>query len=105
MFCKVLTTRSGSVTVKLLLLLAVPPPVVTAIRPVLAPLGTVAVILVAETTVKLAAAVPLKLTAVAPVKLVPVMVTTVPAGPEVGVNEAMVGAAGVTVKVPEEVAV
>jgi hypothetical protein len=37
-------------------------------------------------------AVPLKVTAVAPVKPLPVIVTDVPAGPEVGVNEETVGA-------------
>jgi len=36
--------KSGVVTVKLLVLVAVPPPVVTLIGPVVAPLGTVAVI-------------------------------------------------------------
>ena len=55
-------------------------------------------------TVKDAAAVPPKVTAVAPVKLVPVMVTTVPDAPLVGVNEVMVGA-GMKVKVPLLVAV
>ena len=44
------------------------------------------------------ASVPLKITAVAPVKLVPVMVTTVPTGPLVGVNELIVGGEVVTVK-------
>ena len=53
---------------------------------------------------KEAAAVPPKVTAVAPVKLVPVMVTTVPAPPLLGVNEVMVGA-GMKVKVPLLVAV
>lgn len=39
----------------------------------------------------------MKLTVEAPVKLVPVMVTAVPTGPVVGVNDVMVGA-GITVK-------
>ena len=60
--------------------------------------------MVALATVKEAAAVPPKATAVAPVKLVPVMVTTVPAPPLLGVNEVMVGA-GMKVKVPLLVAV
>ena len=78
---------------KLLALVAVPPGVVTWIGPLpLAPLGTMAVIWVLETTVKLVAAVPLKVTEVAPVKLVPLMVTWVPTGPLVGVNEVIVGA-------------
>jgi len=45
--------------------------------PVVAPAGTVVLILVFEFTVKVAA-VPLKVTAVAPVKLLPVIVTMVP---------------------------
>ena len=69
---------------------AVPPAVVTRIRPVLAPAGTVAWIWVPETTVK-DAAVELNVTAVAPAKLLPVTVTTVPAAPLAGVNDAMVG--------------
>ena len=60
--------------------LAVPEGVVTDTIPD-APLPTVAVIVVAELTVKVVAATPPKLTAVAPVKLIPVMVTTVPPGP------------------------
>ncbi|MEY9227942.1 hypothetical protein ABIF78_000265 [Bradyrhizobium japonicum] len=73
----------------------VPPGVVTRISTVLVPAGDVAVIWVAELTVKPAAAVPPKVTAVAPVKLVPVMVTVVPPppGPDVGEIEVTVGAA------------
>ena len=58
-----------------------------------APLGTVAVIVVAFTTVKLDAAVPANVTAVAPVKLVPAMVTVLPpaVGPEPGLTEVIVG--------------
>jgi hypothetical protein len=48
--------------------------------------------------VKVEAEVPLKLTAVAPVKLVPVSVTVEPIGPDVGVNDVIVGAGAVTVK-------
>jgi len=76
------------------LLLAVPLGVVTLILPVVAPTGTIAVILVLEFTTKLATVV-LNLTRVAPVKLVPVITTEVPTGPEVGVNLVI---AGVTVK-------
>ena len=47
---------------------------------------------------------PPNVTAVAPVKLVPVMVTEVPAKPDAGVNELIVGA-GIKVKVPLLVAV
>jgi hypothetical protein len=65
--------------------------IVTSTVPV--PAGDVAVICVAEFTVKLAAAVAPKFTAVAPVKPVPVIVTDVPpaAGPEVGVIEEIDG--------------
>jgi hypothetical protein len=85
-------------TVKLAVLVPVPPGVVTEIGPVVAPLGTVAVICVAELTVYDVAATPLNLTAVAPVKFVPVMTTDVPTGPLVGVKLVIVGAPDVTVK-------
>ena len=70
---------------------AVQPGVVTEIVLILV-LGTTAVIWVALTTVKLVAAMLLNLTAVAPVRLVPVIVTTVPAPPDDGVNVVIVGA-------------
>jgi hypothetical protein len=59
------------------------------------PAGAVAVIDVAELTVKLVAAVAPKVTPVAPVKPLPAMVTVVPpgAGPEVGEIDVTVGAA------------
>ena len=76
----------GTVTVKLMPLVAVPPGVVTWIGPLVAPLGTVAVSWVLDVTVKLAV-VPLKVTEVAPVKLVPLIVTWVPTGPLVGEKE------------------
>lgn len=72
-------------------LVAVPPPVVTDTLPEV-PLASTAVILVELLTTKEVAAVPPNFTALAPVKLVPVMVTLVPAMPDVGVNEVMVGA-------------
>src|SRR5690242_12617853 len=81
------------VTVNDAVLVPVPAGVVTAIGPVVAPVGTVAVIWVPEVTVNVAAATPLKVTAVAPVNPVPVMLTDVPGGPEVGVNEVTAGAA------------
>ena len=84
---------NGGVTVELVALVAVPPGVVTAMGPLAAPLGTVAVICASEFTVNVAA-VPLNVTAVAPVKLVPVMVTEVPGGPLVGLNELIVGGGG-----------
>jgi len=79
------------VTVKLLVLVPVPFPVVTAIGPVVAPEGTVAVIFTDELTVYEVAVVPLNLTAVTPVKFVPLIVTPVPTGPLVGENEVTVG--------------
>jgi hypothetical protein len=87
------------VTVKLPVLVAVPPGVVTLIRPDMAPDGTTAVICVGELTVKLVALVFLNFTSVAPVKFVPVMTTDVPTGPEVGTNDVIVGAAGAPVTV------
>jgi hypothetical protein len=91
-------------TVKFDELVPVPFGVVTLILPVTAPAGTVAVILVAELTEKVVAATPPNFTEVAPVKAVPLMVTTVPAGPLVGVNEVIEGAV-VTVKFAALVAV
>lgn len=87
------------VTVKLLALVPVPAEVVTAIGPLVAPAGTVAVTCVALSTVNDAAA-PLNVTALASVKPVPVTVTRVPAVPLVGENDEIVGAAapGDTVK-------
>jgi hypothetical protein len=54
--------------------------------------GATAVIELSETTVKLVATTPSKVTAVVPVRPVPVMVTDVPAGPEVGEMLVTVGA-------------
>ena len=85
----------GLTTVNELLLVAVPPGVVTLSGPVVAPAGTVAWIAVAELTVKLALT-PLKATAVAPVRLVPLMVTLAPTGPLVGAKLVIVGS-GTTV--------
>ena len=72
----------------------------TLIQPLSAPSGTVAVICVSDTTVKLAAT-RKKVTAVAPVKLVPVIDTVVPTVPVGGANELM---CGVTVKFPADAA-
>lgn len=69
---------------------AEPPLVVTAILPVVAPVGTVAVICLSEFTTNVAD-VPLKVTFVAWVSPVPVMVTEVPTGPLGGVKLANVG--------------
>ena len=73
----------------------VPPAVVTLMSTVPVPAGEVAVIWVAELTVKLVAGVAPNATAVAPVKPVPVMVTDVPPadGPDAGEIDVTVGAA------------
>lgn len=67
---------AGTVTVKFADEVAVPAPVTTDIFPVVAPVGTDAVICVGLPTEKLAAT-PLKEMAVVPVRFVPVMVTVV----------------------------
>jgi hypothetical protein len=64
-----------------------PPWALMVIRPVVAPEGTVAVILVDELTVKVTAAVPLNETAVLPDRFVPLSVTAVPTGPLDGEND------------------
>ncbi len=87
----------AGIAVKVAALVAVPPAVVTVIEPVTAPVGTVAVIWVAESITKVVAAVPPNFTDVAPVKFVPVMTTNVPGPPVVGVKLVIVGA-GTTVK-------
>src|SRR2546426_644309 len=84
-------------------MIAEPAGVVTLSGPVVAPVGTIAWIAVAEVTVKLALTL-LKLTAVAPVRLVPLMVTLVPAGPLVGAKLVIVGG-GTTVNAALLVAV
>ena len=72
-----------------------PPAVVTVTSTVPVPAGDVAVIEVAELTVKLVALVAPNFTAVAPVNPVPVIVTDVPpvVGPAVGEIDVTVGAA------------
>ena len=75
------------ITVKLAVLVAVPPGDVTEIVPVVAPVGTTAVMDVSDRTVKVVATVPLKETVVTPVSPVPVIVTVVPTGPAVGAND------------------
>jgi len=91
--------------VKLLVLVAVPPGVVTEMGPVVAPVGTVKVIWEIAFTVKLLAMVPLNLTAETPVKLVPVRITAVPTAPLLGLKLVIVGATTVTVKLVLLVAV
>ena len=83
------------VTVKVPVDVAVPPAVVTVTVPVVAPVGTVAVIVVAVELVTVAW-VPLNVTVLfagVVSKLVPVIVTTVPTAPELGLMLETVGAA------------
>jgi len=75
---------------KLTLLVSVPPDVVTATGPVVAPLGTTAVMWVSLTTVKLVAATPLKVTPDAPVKPRPRISAVAPTAP-VGCTKATNG--------------
>jgi hypothetical protein len=70
----------------------VPSGFVTAIGPAAAPVGTVAVICVSESTVK-TAVVPLNVTVVVPVNPVPTITTLVPIEPLVGENDVTVGTA------------
>ena len=72
---------------------------VTDTLPDVDPQATTAVIDVGLTTLNDVAAVPPKLTAVEAQKLVPVIVTVVPAAADVGLNDDMVGAAVLPVKV------
>ena len=86
-------------TVKSVVLVAVPPFELTVMGPVVAPEGTVVVMVVAVAAV-ITEKVPLNLTvlfAIVVLKFAPVIVTVIPAEPEVGVKLAMVGAgAGVS---------
>jgi len=66
--------------------------VTTVTGPVLAVVGTVAVIWVSESTVKVAASKPLNRTFVTSAKLIPVIVTTLPTAPLVGLKELIPGA-------------
>jgi hypothetical protein len=76
----------AGVTVKRVVVTIGPlPGVVTVMGPVVAPAGTVVVIVPEGPTVKVDAT-PLNETAVAPVKVVSVIVTPVPTGPKVGAN-------------------
>ena len=86
--------KGADVTAKVPVLIAVPFSVMTAMEPVVAPAGTVVVIVPELLTVNAAAA-PRNVTDVTPVKFVPVIVTPVPTAPTVGAKEVM---AGVTVK-------
>src|SRR3954469_22367814 len=85
---------TGAVTVKSFTVQPVPPGVVTQTFPVFAPVGTVAVIEVFESTLNAVAAVALKVTTVAPVRSVPEIVTWSPTWPEPGVTSVTVGVGG-----------
>ena len=84
----------NAITVKFVALVAVPDEVVTAIGPVVTPAGAVVVICVGEFTVNDELA-PLNATLVVLEKFVPVIVTTVPAEPPLGVKLVIVGVTGV----------
>ena len=73
-------------------------------KPVVAPVGTVAAMEVAEVRVSAVEGTPLNVTEVVPPRLVPVSVTLVPTTPETGVKLVIVGGP-ITVKVPVLVAV
>src|SRR5262249_42046816 len=88
----------AAVTVKATPLLAMVPTVTTTL-PVVAPVGTAALMLVAFQELIVVAVVPLKVTVLAPwlgPKLVPVMVTVVPAPPDVSERLVMLGAVAKT---------
>lgn len=75
----------------MLKLVALPPEVLTANFPLLAPLGTVTVSSVSEITEKLLVFRPPKVTAVVWVRLAPMIVTAVPTGPSVGAKLVICG--------------
>ena len=89
---KLVIVGAAALTVKLLAEVAVPCGVTIKTFPVTAPLGTVAVTLVALTTVNVAAAPPI-VTELAPLKCVPVIVTIVPTLPLAGLKLLMAGVA------------
>ncbi len=72
--------------------MVVPAVLVTAIGPLVAPLGTLTLSWVSEVAQNVVAAVPLMLTPVVPVKFVPVSVTVQPADPLAGEKLLIVGA-------------
>ena len=93
----------GPLTVNVPGLVAVPAGVTSVILPVVAPLGTTAVTLVALTNVK-GAEVPLNATELTPVKFVPLIVTVVPTPPPFGLKLLIVGPEPVTLKLVRLVA-
>jgi hypothetical protein len=95
----------GIITIKEEVLAAVPLGVVTAIRPDVAPTGTVNVKVVALTTAYELRATPLSVTALVFVKFVPVTVIVVPTTPLVGMKLLTTGGFANTVKANVDVAV
>jgi hypothetical protein len=97
-----LLITGGASTVNMPADAAVPPGVVTVTAPVVVLLATVAVICVALLTVNVEAAFPPNATALAPFRFAPVMVTTAPADPDVGVKFEIAGAGttGVVLELP-----
>ncbi len=96
---KLVMLGPGTVTVKFMPLLATPPTLTTTF-PVVAPAGTSTTTLVALQLVG-AAVIPLNLIVLVPCvapKFAPLIVTEVPANPEVGLKLVMLGAGTVTVK-------
>jgi hypothetical protein len=96
---KLVMLGPGTVTVKLMPLLAVPPTVTTTL-PVVAPAGTGATMLVALQLVGVAV-VPLNFTVLDPCvapKFAPLIVTDVPTNPDVGFKLVILGAGVVTLK-------
>src|SRR5467141_3914456 len=96
---KLVMLGGGTVTVKLIPLLATPPTVTTTF-PVVAPAGTGATMLVALQLVGVAV-IPLNFTVLVPCvapKFVPAIVTDVPTNPDVGFKLVMLGAGTATVK-------
>ncbi|WP_316410225.1 hypothetical protein [Mesoterricola sediminis] len=98
-----LVSFGAGTKVKVELLVAVPPEVVTLILPVEAEAGTTAVILVGLLITKLLAPTPLNFTALAPVKLLPSRITEVPAPPRAGVKLLMAGLAAGARMQPEAI--
>src|SRR5579863_6151830 len=82
--CFAYAKSSYSVTLNFLLLCSVAFGVVTVTRPVVAPVGTTAVIYVFDSTVNLVAAVPLNETALVPMNPCPRISTVAPTFPDVG---------------------
>ena len=85
----------GVRTVKLAMLVAVPPGLVTMIVPLVAPSGTLALMDVAERMLKLAL-LPLNCTLLVRAKSYPLMVTLVPAAPLAGEKAVMDGGTALT---------